>query len=106
LPAEGLAELTRLVQSNVRRTDLLVSLGNDTLVVIAPGLDPLGGRGLSERLARLVAEHLSPTDPSPALGVAYRSPLSTARWAPAALAEEARRRAVDPAAASATATLA
>jgi hypothetical protein len=101
----GLDEVRRLVQPSVRRTDLLVSLARDTLVVLAPGLDPLAGRGLSTRLARLLAEALPPTGQTPALGAAYRSPLSTNGWGVAELAREAQRRAVDTAPAAAPTAL-
>ena len=80
-----------LVQSNVRRTDLLVTLADDTLIVLAPGLDPLGGQSLTARLDGLLVERL----PSPAVvGVAYRSPLSLTGWDISQLADEARRRAL------------
>jgi hypothetical protein len=91
-----LDSLTRLVQPSVRRTDLLVTQDNDTLVVLAPGLDPVGGQSLTARLERVLLDGLGETSSAglPSLGTAYRSPLSLNGWDVAQLVQEARRRAL------------
>ena len=94
-PTRELDRVTHLVQSSVRRTDLLVSQGDDTLVVLAPGLDPAGGQRLTRRLQHVLSERAChPAAAGPALGGAYRSPLSLTGWDLAQLADEARHRAL------------
>jgi hypothetical protein len=90
--AASLDTVADLVQANMRRTDLLLTHADDTLLVLAPGLDPLGGQSLSARLEALLSERL-PNTPV-VLGAAYRSPLSLHGWHPTHLAAEARRRAL------------
>jgi hypothetical protein len=81
-----------LVQADVRGTDLLVTHAEDTLLVVAPGLDPIGGQSLTVRLEALLSAALPETPV--VLGAAYRSPLSLHGWHPTHLALEARRRAL------------
>jgi hypothetical protein len=84
--------VARLVEANVRRTDLVLTHAEDTVLVLAPGLDPLGGESLIGRLEPLLSEHLPETPVL--LGAAYRSRLSLHGWHPSDLAAEARRRAL------------
>src|SRR5690349_3797386 len=49
-------EVARLVAEQVRRTDLLGTLGSETLLILSPGLEPLGGQALAERLHDLLNE--------------------------------------------------
>ena len=74
----ALGEVARLVDAHVRRTDLLGLLDASTLLVLAPGLEPVGGGSLAERLRGLLAScsvevegELLPV--SVAIGVTYRS---------------------------------
>jgi hypothetical protein len=90
--AASVDTLAGFVQANVRRTDLLLTHADDTLLVVAPGLDPLGGQSLTARLEDLLRERLPETPV--VLGAAYRSPLSLHGWHPSHLAAEARRRAL------------
>jgi hypothetical protein len=85
--ASALEEVIRLVQAHVRRTDLLASQPDHTLLVLAPGLDPVGGQGLTARLEELLQDLPQPA----AVGAAYRSPLSLKGWQASQLAAEARR---------------
>jgi hypothetical protein len=84
--------VTGLVEANVRGTDLLLTHTDDTLLVLTPGLDPIGGQSLVARLEALLSEQF-PHTPA-VLGAAYRSPLSLHGWRPTDLASEARRRAL------------
>ena len=43
-------EVARLMDEHVRRTDLLGWLSAETLLVLAPGIDSVGGRSLAMRL--------------------------------------------------------
>src|SRR5947209_5286142 len=45
----SLAEVARLLEPHVRRTDLLGVLDSAALMVLAPGLDPVSGQCLVER---------------------------------------------------------
>jgi hypothetical protein len=93
--AVALQAVIRLVEANVRRTDLLLARAEDTLLVLAPGLDPLGGQSLIARLEEVLHAHLADTPAGrPGLGAAYQSPLSLTGWDIAQLADEARRRAL------------
>ncbi|HEY0582503.1 MAG TPA: hypothetical protein VGE94_09985 [Chloroflexota bacterium] len=76
-------EAALLVEQQVRRTDLLGALDEGTLLVLAPGLDSIGGAYLVERLRALLG------DISASVGVAYRSSASATGWTPRALAAEA-----------------
>jgi GGDEF domain-containing protein len=93
-------EVARLVDQRVRRTDLLGSLSDDTLLILAPALDPMSGQSLAERLRDLFAEgHLEIGDVQAQLrvkvGIASRSVASPEGWTTRTLAEEARRNASD-----------
>jgi hypothetical protein len=93
---DGLAvrEVARLVDDHVRRTDVLGVLGTDTLIVLAPGLDPLGGRILVDRLRLLLADRLVAVggvqvELRVRVGAAFRSAASPSAWTPGTLAAEA-----------------
>jgi len=88
-PDAVLREVAWLVQEHVRRTDVLLGLASDTLLVLAPGLDAATGYGLAGRLERLLAER----GLRAAVGVASRSPASHPDWTPQSLAGEAQQRA-------------
>jgi hypothetical protein len=88
-PGALLREVAHLVQDHVRRTDVLLGLAADTLLVLAPGLDAVTGHGLAGRLERLLAER----GLEAAVGVASRSPASHPDWTPQSLAGEAQQRA-------------
>ncbi|TME86736.1 MAG: hypothetical protein E6I52_30815 [Chloroflexi bacterium] len=93
---EGLAmrEVTRMIDAHVRRTDLLGWLEATTLLLVAPGMEPVGGRSLAERLREVltgcfvevagtqVQIHVS-------VGVAYRSAASPTGWTTRGLLAEA-----------------
>lgn len=90
----ALREVARMVDEQVRRTDLLGWLDASTLLVLAPGLEPQGGRSLVERLRKLLASCRvsvggAMVDVHVAVGVAYRSGASPAGWTPRNLASEA-----------------
>ena|SRR5579859_4045795 len=85
-----------LVDEQVRRTDLLGSLRADALLVLAPGLDPMSGQSLAQRLRdRFVHANLEVGDVQIQLkitvGFASRSAASPAGWTIQTLAEEAER---------------
>jgi hypothetical protein len=90
--AASVEAVARVVGANVRGTDLLLTHADDTLLVLAPGLEPLGGQSLTARLQAQLSQHLPETPV--VLGDAYRSPLSLHSWRPSHLAAEARRRAL------------
>lgn len=81
-----------LIEARVRRSDLLLRLGGDTLIVVAPGLDARDGRELAARLARV----LDAGGLEPRVGLAQRSRASCVDWSLEALAAEAASRAVAP----------
>jgi len=94
-------EVARLVEQEVRRTDLLGSLRADALLILAPGLDPMSGQSLAERLRGLFADrYLEVGDARMQLrvkvGFASGSAASAAGWTIQTLAEEAERDASDP----------
>ena len=95
-----MSEVARLVEEQVRRTDLLGSLSEDVLLILAPALDPLSGQTLAERLRDLfVDRHLEVGDVQVQLrvkvGVASRSAASPAGWTTQTLAREAELNASD-----------
>jgi hypothetical protein len=90
----------RLIDEQVRRTDLLAALSEDAFVILAPALDPMSGQSLVERLRELFASrHLEIDDLQVQLrikvGVASRSAASPAGWTTQTLAAEAERNASD-----------
>jgi hypothetical protein len=94
---EGLCirEVGRLMSEHVRRTDLVGSLRHDTLIVLAPGMDPAGGASLCERLRRLLVDRRLEIDGVAVslrvrVGAAYRSPASPGGWTTHGLAAEAQ----------------
>jgi GGDEF domain-containing protein len=94
-------EVARLVDEQVRRTDLLGSLGAAALLILAPGLDPMSGQSLAQRLRDLfVNRHFEVGDSQMQLritvGFASRSATSPVGWTIQTLAEEAERNASDP----------
>jgi hypothetical protein len=78
-------DVARLLEEHVRRTDLLGTLGGNLLLLLAPGLDPVGGRSLADRLHVLLIE----SDVTVSVGAAYRSAASSTGWTTRALAAEA-----------------
>jgi GGDEF domain-containing protein len=87
-------EVARLIDDHVRRTDLLGVLGSDTLLVLAPGLDPLGGRSLADRLRSFLADRVIDlggvqVELRVRVGAAFRSAASPPGWTTGALAAEA-----------------
>jgi hypothetical protein len=96
-----MTEVARLVDEQVRHTDLLGSLRADALLILAPGLDPMSGDSLAQRLRDLFADrHLEVGDvrvqPRVNVGFASRSAASPAGWTTQTLAEEAERNASAP----------
>ncbi len=96
-------EVARLIDENVRRTDLLGLLAAETLIVLAPGIDAVGGRNLATRL-RLMLTRASveiaatPVELRIRVGCASRSHASPSGWTLAALGAEAEIQAGEPAA--------
>ena len=95
-----MSEVARLVDEQVRRTDVLGSLREDVLLILAPALDPLSGQTLAERLRDLfVDRHLEVGDVQVQMrvkvGVASRSAASPAGWTTQTLAREAELNASD-----------
>jgi len=94
LDAPTRREVARMVDDHVRRTDLLGVLVSDTLLVLAPGLEPVGGRSLADRLRGLLANRLVeiggvPVELRVRVGAAFRSAASPPGWTTPALAAEA-----------------
>ena len=92
--ARMLCEVTRLVDAEVRHTDLFGWIDDGTLVVLAPGLDPVAGEALADRLRRLLLDWLIELDGQQValavdVGSAHRSGVSPAGWTIRALAAEA-----------------
>ncbi|MDQ6670523.1 MAG: hypothetical protein M3069_07170 [Chloroflexota bacterium] len=88
------------VDEHVRRTDLLGSLSEAALVILAPALDPASGRSLAERLSVVFAGlHVQVGELQVQLrvgvGVASRDAASPHGWTVQTLAEEAERTASD-----------
>jgi len=95
-------EVARLVDENVRRTDLLGWLSAETLIVLAPGIDAVGGRSLATRLrTTLTGSHVelsgTPLELRIRVGCASRSYASPSSWTLAALGAEAEFQAAEPA---------
>jgi hypothetical protein len=72
------------IRDEVRRTDVLGMLDRDVLLLIVPGLDPIGGHSLLDRLRTLLD-----AVPGVSIGIAYRSSASCSGWTARALAGEA-----------------
>jgi hypothetical protein len=94
LQALMMREVARLIDDHVRRTDLLGILGADTLLVLAPGLDPLGGRSLADRLRTFLSDRIVEVGGLQVellvkVGAAFRSAASPPGWTTRALAAEA-----------------
>jgi GGDEF domain-containing protein len=94
LQALMVREVARLIDDHVRRTDLLGILGTDTLLVLAPGLDPLSGRSLADRLRTFLADRIVEAGGTAVellvkVGAAFRSAASPPGWTTRALAAEA-----------------
>jgi hypothetical protein len=90
----ALREVARLVDGHVRRTDLLGWLEARTLLLVAPGLEPVFGRSLAERLREVMADfHIEVAGiqvvVNVAVGVAYRSAASPTGWTTGGLLAEA-----------------
>jgi hypothetical protein len=91
-------EVARLVEENVRRTDLLGWLGAETLILLAPGIDPVGGRSLAIRLRNSLTRGSvdiagTPVQLQVRVGCASRSHASPSSWTLAALGAEAEMQA-------------
>jgi GGDEF domain-containing protein len=91
VPVLTVREVVSLVGAHIRRTDLLAALSASTLVVLAPGLEPVGGRSLADRLRNLfVSRTLDVAGEQVYLrvhvGTAYRSLASPSGWTVAELA--------------------
>jgi hypothetical protein len=84
----GLADLAQRIVGEVRRTDILGLLDTRQLLLLAPGLDPLGGQSLLERLNALLGGAVL-------VGIAYRTSAS-ANWTPRVLAAEAAQKSMEP----------
>jgi GGDEF domain-containing protein len=96
-------EVARLVDDNVRRTDLLGWLSAETLIVLAPGIDAVGGRSLAKRLETMLVRSRveiasTPLELRIRVGSASRSHASPSSWTLAALGAEAEFQASEPAA--------
>jgi hypothetical protein len=96
-------EVARLLDENVRRTDLLGWLSADTLIVLSPGIDAVGGRSVAKRLqTTLVRARIEvagmPLELRIRVGCASRSHASPAGWTLAALGAEAELHANEPSA--------
>jgi GGDEF domain-containing protein len=100
VPLLTVLEVVKLVDAHIRRTDLLAALSANTLVVLAPGLEPVGGRSLADRLRNLFASRSLEVDGALVylrvdVGAAYRSLASPAGWTVAKLAAEAESQATE-----------
>jgi hypothetical protein len=87
--AATLREVVGALEPCVRRTDLLAVLSAETLVVLVPGLDPVGGQALAERLRELLLASLATGTARIEVGSAFRSGASSSGWTAGALAAEA-----------------
>jgi len=93
--------VARLVDEQVRRTDLVGSRHAEQLLILAPGLDPLSGQSLAQRLREGLADcRLELGDVRVqvrvSVGCACRSAASPVGWTTQTLADEAERQASDP----------
>lgn len=96
-----LAETVGVLGEAVRQSDLFVARPPDTLVVLAPGAEPLEGRRLVSRLMALVHRHDAEIkgvqlEIVPAFGAAYRSATPTTSWDIPQMINEARARLTTP----------
>ena len=82
-PDAVLSEVVGRIGSEVRRTDLLGVVNERLMLLLVPGLDPVGGESLVERLAALLGTL------QVEIGVAYRSNASSSGWTAEGLAAEA-----------------
>jgi len=94
-------EVARLVDKHVRRTDLVGWLSRQALLVLAPGIDAVGGRSLAVRIQVLLAERRVDIDGmSLALrvrvGTASRCYASPSSWTVSGLIAEAELQASEP----------
>jgi PleD family two-component response regulator len=94
-------EVARLIDENVRRTDLLGWLSAETLIVLAPGIDAVGGRSVATRLRLvLVRSEIelvgTPLELRIRVGCASRSHASPSSWTLSALGAEAEFQASEP----------
>jgi GGDEF domain-containing protein len=94
-------EVARLIDENVRRTDLLGWLSAETLIVLAPGIDAVGGRSVAARLRLvLVRSEIelagTPLELRIRVGCASRSHASPSSWSLSALGAEAEFQASEP----------
>jgi hypothetical protein len=94
-------EVVRVVAAAVRRTDLFGWLNDETLVVLAPGLDPVAGQALADRLRDLFVDHDVEIDGQATsvqveVGSAHRSGASGTGWTIRALTAEAELQAAAP----------
>ncbi len=95
-------EAARLIQEQVRRTDLLGSLSEDALLIVAPGLDRVSAVSLAERLRdRFAGRPVAVVGDAWAqlrlsVGVAFRGADSPPGWSIHLLTQEAERNAADP----------
>jgi len=92
--ARMVCEVTRLIDAAVRRTDLFGWLHDGTLVVLAPGLDPVAGQVLADRLRTLFVDWLIELDGQQValkveVGSAHRCAASPRGWTIRALIAEA-----------------
>ncbi len=92
--AQVMREVVRLIEDNVRRTDLLGWLNAETLIVLAPGIDAVGGRCLAARLGVMLTESRVDIAGMPLalrarVGCASRSHASPSSWTLSALGVEA-----------------
>ncbi len=93
--------VARLVDENLRRTDLLGSFSAETLLVLAPGMDAVGARSLAKRLQTMLVRARfeiagKPLEPRVRVGCASRSHASPPNWTLAALGAEAEFQASEP----------
>jgi len=94
-------EVARIVNGQVRQTDVLGSLSADALLIFAPGLDRMNGLSLAERLRALfLAGHLAvggvEVQTRITIGFAARAAASPAGWTTETLVEEAERDSSEP----------
>lgn len=99
--ARVMREVARIVDAHTRQTDLLGSLGANSLVILAPGIDRMSGLSLADRLRALFVDgrlELGGVDAEAriTIGFASRSAASPAGWTIATLVEEAERNASEP----------
>ena len=94
--------VAQFLGTHVRRTDLVCSSNAEALLVVAPGLDAIGGRNLAARLHSLLTDgQLEIASMARELqlriGFACRSQASASGWTVSALGAEAALHASEPA---------